>query len=215
MDDLYSRIVHDRGSVQNLFARIPGFRGYMEMSARRQADRLIREYVAGQLQQQLNRMPVVETMLLDAGGLSYMSKTRSVKTKFQTLVDRVATDMPGYSGFFDALKVEDDDLAVVYAFDEAMLRYADEFGKKLDALQNAAMISADVDEAIRDLDALTIEASQAYSLREDVLKGIARDEPPDMPLDTPEKSLTTLLDEPPDISEGLSDDVTSDEEDIE
>ena len=172
MDDLYSRIVRERGSMERLMARIPGFRGYMELNARRQADRMVRDYVAGQLRTQLNRLPGIETTLLDGGGLAYMSKTRSAKSKFQTFVDRVATDAPGYSGFFDAVKIGSDDLAVVYAFDQALLDYADKFKDKLDVLQDAAANNEGVDEAIRELDALTIEANEAYNLREHVLTGI-------------------------------------------
>lgn len=172
MNDLYARIVRERGKLESLVAKVPGFRGYMEMTARRQADRLIREHVAEQLKLQLNRLPTIEKQLLDQGGLAYMSKTRSVKTKFQTFIDRVATDTPGYSGFFDALKIGPEDLEVVYAFDAALLDYADKFKEKLDALQDAALAGQGVDEAIRELDALTIEANEAYSLRDSVLKGI-------------------------------------------
>jgi hypothetical protein len=172
MDDLYSKIVGERGSVEELVARIPGFRGYMEMTARRQADRLIREHVASQLRGQLNRLVEVEKMLLDAGGLSFMSKTRSAKTKFQTFIDRIATDAPGYSGFFDAVKVGADDLGVVYAFDLALLDYVDKFSLRLDALRDTVLRSEGIDEAIRTLDALAVEANEAYGLRENVLKGI-------------------------------------------
>ena len=171
-DDLYSRIVSQHGSTERLFARLPGFRGYVEMSDRRQADRLMREHVTEKLKQQLARLPTIEKMLLDAGGLAYMSKTRSIKTKFQTFVDRVATDSPGYSSFYEAIKVKADDLAVVYAFDEALLDYVEKFRQKLDALQDAATKGEGVDPLIRELDALTIEANEAYSLRDDVLKGI-------------------------------------------
>jgi hypothetical protein len=171
-DDLYSKIVSNRGSVENLFARMPGFRGYMELSARRQADRMMRDHVAAQVRQQLNRLPTIEKTLLDEGGLAYMSKTRSAKTKFQTFIDRIATDSPGYSGFFDAAKIGADDLDVIYAFDEALLGYVDKFGEALDGLLVAAAKNEGVDDAIRALDALTIEANQAYSLRENVLNGI-------------------------------------------
>lgn len=172
MDDLYARIVRERGKLESLAAKVPGFRGYMEMSARRQADRLIREHVVDQLKLQLNRLPTIEKALLDAGGLSTMSKTRSAKTKLQTFVDRVATDTPGYSGFFDVVKIDAEDLEVAYAFDRALLDYADKFKEKLDALHDAALKGEGVDEAIRDLDALTIEANDAYGLRDSVMKGI-------------------------------------------
>lgn len=172
-NELYRRIVSERsGTEKKLMKWIPGFEGYAEMSARRQADRLIREYVAAQLRQQLNRLPTIEKTLLDAGGLSYMSKTRSAKTKFQTFVDRIATDSPGYTGFFDTIKIGPDDLAVVYAFDEALLDYVDQFKAKLDGLQEAALKNEGVDDQIRALDALTIEANEAYGMRDSILKDI-------------------------------------------
>ncbi len=172
MDDLYSKIVRERGSTEKLFARMPGFRGYMEMGARREADRMIRKHVAGKLQEQLNRLPQIEKALLDAGGLNYMSKTRSIKTKFQTFIDRIATDAPGYSGFFEANKVTQEDLQVVYAFDLALLDYVERFKAQLDALQQAVAAGEGVDGAISTFDALTIEANKAYSLRESVLQDI-------------------------------------------
>jgi hypothetical protein len=172
MDDLYSRIVRDRGSVEELAAKIPGFRGYMDLNARRQADRMMREHVAEQLRQQVSRLANIEKTLVDAGGLSYMSKTRSAKTKFQTFIDRIATDTPGYSGFFEAVKVGPDDLQIIYSFDQALLDYVTKFGDALDELQQAATTNEGVNEAIAKLDALTIEANEAYNLRENVLKGL-------------------------------------------
>jgi len=172
MDDLYTKIVNGRGGVEDLFARIPGFRGYMEKTARRQADRLIREHVAGQLREQLTRLAQIEKALLDAGGLKYMSGTRSAKTKFQTFIDRIATDTPGYAAFFEAVKVTDDDLQVIYAFDEALLDYVGEFKTRLEALDTAVQSAEGVTEAIRALDTLTVEANEAYNLRDSVLKGI-------------------------------------------
>lgn len=174
MDDLYRRIVSQRGSAEELLTRLPGFRGYMEMNARRQADRMVREHVAEQLRQQLNRLSVIEKTLLDNGGLKYMSETRSAKTKFQTLIDRIATQAPGYSGFFDSIKIGANDLEVVYAFDLALLEYVDKFKEKLDALQQAARDNnaEAIDAAIADLDSLTIEANDAFSLRDNVLKGL-------------------------------------------
>lgn len=173
MEDLYTKIVRERGSVERLIARIPGFRGYMEMNARRQADRLLRDHVAALLKTQLARLAEAEKRLLETGGLSYMSQTRSAKTKLQTYIDRIATDVPGYSGFFDAVKIGEDDLAVVYAFDEALLDYVEKFSQSIDALYQAASTGEGIQEAIRALDALTVEANQAYTLRDNVLNGIA------------------------------------------
>ena len=175
MSDLYDQIVNQRGSFENLLARIPGFRGYIDKAARRTADRMIRDYVAGLLTQSVNRLAQLERRLLENdGGLLYMSKTSSVKTKLQTYRDRVQTAAPGYSGFMEAIKVEADELERLYSFDEAQVRYADRFEAALDEFETAISSKEGIDEAIAKLDALTIEANEAFSLRENVLTDLDR-----------------------------------------
>jgi hypothetical protein len=174
MSELYDQIVSQRGSFEQLLARMPGFRGYIDKASRRTADRMIRDYIAGLLTQSLNRLAQLERRLLEDEGLLYMSKTNSVKTKLQTYRDRVKAAAPGYSGFMEALKVEADELERLYAFDEAQARYADRFGTALDALETAITNKQGIEEAIASLDALTIEANEAFSLRENVLTDLDR-----------------------------------------
>ncbi|MCK6577677.1 MAG: hypothetical protein L6Q98_06185 [Anaerolineae bacterium] len=174
MSDLYNQIVSQRGSVESLLARIPGFRGYMDKAARRTADRMVRDHIADQLRQRIDRLAQIERNLLDGGGLGYMSKTQSAKTKLQTFHDRVKAAAPGYSGFMEAVKVEADDLERIYAFDEALVRYADRFAEALEALDSAVTANEEVASAISVLDRLTIEANEAFSLREDVLVNISK-----------------------------------------
>lgn len=178
MSDLYDQIVAQRGSFENLLSRIPGFRGYIDKAGRRTADRMIRDHVADALQQRVNRLAQIERNLLDKGGLGFMSKTQSAKTKLQTFHDRVKAAAPGYSGFMEAVKVEAEDLERVYSFDEALMRYADRFTDALNGLNAAAnstegMVEA-VTAAISALDSLTIEANEAFDLRDDVLSGISQ-----------------------------------------
>ncbi|MBK8026089.1 MAG: hypothetical protein IPK19_33065 [Chloroflexi bacterium] len=174
MSDLYDQIVSQRGSLESLLARIPGFRGYVDKAARRTADRMIRDHVADQLRMRVNRLAQIERQLLDSGGLGYMSKTQSAKTKLQTFHDRVKAAAPGYSGFMEAVKVESSDMERLYAFDEALIRYADRFAEALDTLESAVGQNDGVDAAIADLDRLTIEANDAFALREEVLLGISK-----------------------------------------
>jgi hypothetical protein len=174
MSDLYERIISERNGYEKVLGRIPGFRGYMDKGSRRAADRMVREYVAGQLKQQINRLAATELQLLTGGGLSYMSATSSAKTKLQTYHDRVLTAMPGYAGLDDPVKVQAEELDHLYAFDEAQIRYADLIKEAIDGLEAAAIANEGIDEAIRALDKATIEANQAFSLREDVILNIGK-----------------------------------------
>lgn len=173
MDDLYGKIVADRGSLESLLSKIPGFRGYFEMSTRREADRMIRDHVARQYDTLLTRYGGIESNLVRAGGLMHMDRSKSIRTRLDNLRRRIATDTPGYSGFFATNKIGPDELQNVYAFDEAMLRYVDQFSKQMDALETGVNSGEGIDAAFSALDTTVNEAAQAYDLRDDVLKGIS------------------------------------------
>ncbi len=95
MSELYDKIMSERGSLQRLAARIPGYEGYQDKKARRTADRMVRDHIVGELAKRISRLAQIEKTLLDNGGLSYMSKTSSAKTKLQTFHDRVKSRRAG------------------------------------------------------------------------------------------------------------------------
>ncbi len=172
MSDLYNQIVNERGSFERLLARMPGFRGYVDKAARRTADRMLRDHIAGLLEQRIQRLIGIERKLLDNGGFSYMSKTANVKMKLQTFHDRVKAAAPGYSGFAEAVKVGAEELERIYSFDEALIRYADRFDEALTTLETNVTSNEGIDDAISQLETLATEANQAFLLREDVLTNL-------------------------------------------
>jgi len=174
MSDLYEQIISQRGSLDRLEARIPGFAGYLDKAARRTADRMIRDYVAAELQQRINRLTQLENTLLNRGGLQYMSETRSAKSKLQLLHDRVKAAAPGYAGLDDAIKIQEAELEKLYSFDEAMLRYLEKFDEALSALERAASEQAGIEAAIAGIERVGTEANEAYSLRETVLTNLGK-----------------------------------------
>lgn len=169
MNDLYDQIVNDRGTLRNWMDKIPGLRGYMDKGDRRQADRMIRDYIAEQLQQRVTRLAGMEKQILKAGGMSFMSDTRDAKSKLQTYIDKVKAAAPGYSGFFAAVKVDEAAMDRLYAFDEAQVRYVERLDGLLDALATAVEQGEGIGPAIQAIYDLAQEAIQAFALREDVL----------------------------------------------
>jgi hypothetical protein len=172
MSDLYDDIVSQRGSVQRLLARIPGFRGYQDKAERRAADTMLRNYIAGELAKRVNRFAAIEKAIIDDGGLSYMSKTRAAKSKLQLYLDRLKAAAPGYSGFFAAVKIGAEELEKLYSFDEAQIRYVDKFDEALATLDQAVKSKEGIDSAVAAIDALAAEANEAFALREDVLTNL-------------------------------------------
>jgi hypothetical protein len=172
MSELYDRIVNERSGMGKLFASLPGFKGYLDKAARRTADRMLRDYIAEQLAGRINRLASIEKTILNNGGLTHMAKTSSLKNKLQIFHDRVKTATPGYSGFFAAVKIEEDELEKLYAFDEAQVRYLDRLNEGLDSLNQAAAANEGIDAAADALDVIATEANQAFALREEVITNL-------------------------------------------
>jgi len=172
MSDLYDQIASQRGSLERLVSRIPGFTGYQERGDRRTADRMLRDHIADQLGQQVGRMSRIEKTILDKMGLSYMSETRDAKTKLQTYHDRVKAAAPGYSGLFSAMKIGAEELTRIYSFDEAQVRYVVKISEALDTLDQAADNKEGIDAAIDGVYQAAVKANEAFALREDVLTNL-------------------------------------------
>lgn len=171
--DLYNQIVSQRGSLERLVARIPGFRGYQENTARRTADTMLRDYIATQVQQRVDRLVRIEKLILDTLGTAMLSRTRDVKGNMQLFHDKIKTAAPGYSGMWAQMKIGPEELDKLYAFDEAQIVYVDKIDIALDRLQEAVMNGEGVEAAIFNLSEVVAEAIAAYDLRDDVLTNLS------------------------------------------
>lgn len=169
MSDLYNQIINDRGSFERLVARLPGFSGYLDRGARRHADRLLRDHLAESVDRLIKRVAQAERRLLDNGGMQYMTRTQSAKAQLQLYHDRLKGAAPGYSGFFEAVKIDAEELELLYGFDELQVVHIDRLTGAVDALAEAAESGDGVEEAIRALDTAAREANEAFLQREDKL----------------------------------------------
>ncbi|MAU11018.1 MAG: hypothetical protein CL607_14445 [Anaerolineaceae bacterium] len=176
LTNLYERIMSQKGSLENLMSRIPGFRGYQDKQARRKADTLLRQYLASEFQKLVGRFTRVEHEILDGGkGLRYMSRTREVKSKMQSYTDRVATAAPKYSGMWSTIKIDEDALKRIYAFDEAQVRYQFALSKALDELEAKVEANEDFSDALDVVYDTAVEAIEAFKMREDEILELSAD----------------------------------------
>jgi hypothetical protein len=171
MGDLVGKIQSGRGLLQRIGAKIPGFRGYLERETRRGADKLLRDSITGRFEQQLRRLPDVQIDLVNSGRLEFVDDVERATMKLQTFVDRVKTTPRGYSGFYDAIKVNEGELEQLYDFDSKLLDEADKIAAAVDAVATAVGSSGDVGGAVRGLIGAATAINDLYSQREHVLLG--------------------------------------------
>jgi hypothetical protein len=104
-----------------------------------------------------------------------MSSTREAKDKFQTYIAKVKSAAPGYSGLFAQIKIDEEAMQRIYAFDEAQVRYMVQFDEALDTLESAAGSGEGLEGAVQGFYNLAQEAMRAFELREDVLTNLNKE----------------------------------------
>lgn len=173
--ELYNQIVSQRGSLENLAAKIPGFKGYHEKQARRSADRLLRDHLASEMDKHLKRYDRIQNKLLDGGkGLSFMGRAREVKSKMQAYRDKVATAAPKYSAMFDQIKITEDVLDHIYAFDEAQFRFLLQFETALGGFETAVGSGEGIEDAMEKVYDVAASASDAFDMRDDEILNLGK-----------------------------------------
>lgn len=175
MADLRQTISDHMGRFEKLASKIPGYSGYKEKEMRREADTLLRNVVAQQLNEQLSRAEDVSSQMLTGPGLAQLDEMGKGNTRLQTLIDKVKTAAQGYAGFFDAVKFKEDQLDDLYEFDNQVLLQVDEIAAAIDNLQ-AVLDSGDAEviaPGVRRYVKTVTDTSALFDRRKDTILGIA------------------------------------------
>jgi hypothetical protein len=174
MVDLRQTVSDQMGKLESLVAKIPGYSGYKEKEMRREADALLRQHLAGQFAGQLTKAEDVASQMLTGPGIAQLDEMGKGNTRLQTLIDKIKTAAQGYAGFFDAVRVKEDELDILYEFDNNMLYKVDEVSQALDSLQTAldGGDAAALAPSVRRYVKTVTDASAEFDKRRDTMLGI-------------------------------------------
>jgi hypothetical protein len=125
MSDFFGQVVSSQDIFKKLLSKVPGFSGYIERENRRAADKVMRETIANHFETIWGRISAFQRELISQGEIKWVDDVESAAIKLRQFIDRVRTTSYGYSGLFDAVKINEKELALIYAYDEAMLSLVD------------------------------------------------------------------------------------------
>lgn len=132
MSDLFDQVTEDQDPFKRLASKLPGFSGYIERENRRAADKLLRESIADRYEEIWKKISDLQKDLASDGALEDLDDLEGAAMKVQTFKDKVRTASYGNSGFFDAIKINEEELARLYEYDLMMLDQADQFEHAVD-----------------------------------------------------------------------------------
>ena len=155
--------------IEELSLQIPGFAGYKEREIRREADKLLRMKLARDYEKQLRRLSGLQLELTNRGRLAPLITLERAVMKLQLLIDRIKTASYGYSGFFDAVKIKEEQLDALYDFDSELAEGVTRISTLLDQLASTIEAEESTAQQAGNLVALLDELNNTWSRRQDVV----------------------------------------------
>lgn len=175
-DQLFGKVGSDLDPFKKILSKIPGFSGYMERQARRDADKLLRETIASRFEEQWQRVSALQRQFISQGEIALVDDLEAAAIKLRTFADRIRRATRGYSGLFDAVKINEKELAALYGYDAALLDLSDEVARAIDNLE--ASIGTDgLPAAIRHLVSTAQHSIETFNRREEVITGAEPGQP--------------------------------------
>ncbi|MFN2174776.1 MAG: hypothetical protein ACK2U3_02330 [Anaerolineales bacterium] len=174
-DEIYGKVDSDLDPFKKIASKIPGFGGYIERQKRRDSDKLLRDMISDRFEQQYQRISSLQRDLISAGEISYVDDLESAAIKLRTFSDRIRRATRGYSGLFDAVKINEEELGLLYQYDSQMLDLVDEISRAIDNVE-VSIGSDGLPASIRHLRSVSQDCIDVYDRREEVILGKAESE---------------------------------------
>jgi hypothetical protein len=111
----------EKNFLEKIADIIPGLAGYRAKESRRDTDKRLREYIASQIDQLRLKVEEIKRSATDEGDLDMLDDLGRLDARMQRTADALKFADYGYSGFFDQVKIREEELDRVYAYDEAIL----------------------------------------------------------------------------------------------
>jgi hypothetical protein len=169
-DQYYEKVGSDMDPFKKILSIIPGFKGYMERQQRRDADKLLRDTVADRYDQQWGRVSALQREFISQGEISYVDDLEAAAIKLRAFIDRVRRASRGYSGLFDAVKINEQELTRIYQYDASMLEMVDEVSRAIDNVETSVG-SDGLPAAIRNLTSVAQRCIDVFNQREEAIMG--------------------------------------------
>jgi hypothetical protein len=168
MTDFYQRVSDEQDALKKLVAKIPGFSGYVERADRRSADKLLRETIAAHFESLWQQISELQRSFIAEGEIGLVDDLEAAAIKLRQFIDRIKNAGYGYAGFFDAIKVKQEELAAIYNYDLQFLELENEVMRGIENIQSSVGTDG-LPAAIRNLTTLSQHCVDVFQKREEVI----------------------------------------------
>ncbi len=119
--DVYQEAKNQMRLSERIAAFVPGFRGYKEKELRRESDKLIRNHLYLKLNEVRNDLKAIFQKLADRRYFDVLTDMDRLNAKMDRMAEKINHASYGYSGFFDVVKVKEENLDRMIDFDNKLM----------------------------------------------------------------------------------------------
>ncbi len=119
--DVYTQAKSQMRLSERIAAALPGFRGYKEKELRRESDKLIRNHLYLKLSKDKDNVRSISQKIADKRYLDLLTDIDRLVAKMDRITEKINHASYGYSGFFDIVKIKEDNLDRMIAYDNQLI----------------------------------------------------------------------------------------------
>jgi hypothetical protein len=120
-NDVYAQSKSQMRLSERVAAALPGFRGYKEKELRRESDKLVRNNLYLKLTKDKDDVRVISQKITDKRYMDVLVDMDRLTAKMDRITEKVNHASYGYSGFFDIVKIKEENLDRMITFDNQLL----------------------------------------------------------------------------------------------
>ncbi len=159
---------------EKIAAALPGFRGYKEKELRRESDKLIRTHLSLKLSKAKDNVRSISQKIADKRYLDVLVDVDRLVAKMDRITEKVNHASYGYSGFFDIVKIKEDNLDRMIAFDNQLVDSVNVLVAEIDGLK-AQLLGGDYTDLKAKIQAVTDKVElleDTFDKRQEVIVGV-------------------------------------------
>jgi hypothetical protein len=166
--DPLGKVTEDKDLLGKIRGFLSGFMGYFDRDRRREADMLLRETVAQRYEEQWERISSLQRDMIKSSQLEHVDDLEAAAVKLRAFIDRVKGASHGYAGLFDHVRINSDELKLMYEYDLSLLQNVERITHAIDNV-SASLGSDGLPAALRNLETISQEAVDAFNRRDELL----------------------------------------------
>jgi hypothetical protein len=173
--DTLSNVQGQMSLPEKIAAFVPGFRGYKEKELRRESDRLIRSHLYLKLSIEKTDLREIEQKLADRRYFDVLTDMDRLLAKMDRVVEKINHASYGYSGFFDAIKVREDNLDHMIDFDSKLIDGVNALTTEIDAFKAdlASGVTTNLKTRVQNVTDKLESLENTFDQRNEVILGVS------------------------------------------